>query len=98
MRDKGLTRTTEEVMKDHLEKVFSDVANEISRQRQKWGIQDHHPQMWMNILMEEVGEASQAMMEAHFRGGNKGDYQKELVQVAAVAISAIENYWRGNKP
>ena len=83
---------------DKLEKVFSDVANEVSRQRNKWGIQDHHPQMWLNILMEEVGESSKAMMEAHFRKGNKGDYYKEMIQVAAVAISACENYWRGSKP
>lgn len=74
------------------------VANELQRQRDKWGIQDRHPQMWMNILMEEVGEASKAMMEAHFRGGNPDDYVEEMVQVAAVAMVAIDNYFRGNKP
>lgn len=77
--------------------ILLDVIDELTEQIKKWGIQNHDPQMWMNILMEEVGEASQAMMEHHFRKENPERYREELVQVAAVAIAAIENYDRSRR-
>jgi len=77
-----------------IDNIKLDVDIELDRQRRKWGLQDHDPQMWMNILMVEVGEASKAMMEAVFRGAKKHSYRDEMVQVAAVAISAIENFDR----
>lgn len=76
------------------EVTISSVREELAHQLNKWGVQNHHPQMWMNILMEEVGEASQAMMEAHFRDGKESNYRDELIQVAAVAISAVECFDR----
>jgi len=67
---------------------------ELQRQYKKWGVQNHNETMWMNILMEEVGEASRALMEACFRSGDWNKYRDELIQVAAVALSAIENFDR----
>jgi len=39
------------------------VVTERVRQDIKWGEQNHNPFVWMNILMEEVGEASKAILE-----------------------------------
>lgn len=79
--------------------VMADVVNERSRQNEKWGVQDHNPIEWMAILSEEVGEAAKEAVDYHFGAGGFSDldkkelllkYRTEMVQVAAVAIQAIE--------
>lgn len=72
--------------------VLRDVARERQRQDEKWGPQDHHPAWWMAILMEEVGEAAQEVLGLQFGDAAKahGDLRKELLHVAAVAVSAVE--------
>ena len=45
----------------------------------------------MVILTEEVGEVARAIYEADDPGAGE-DYRAELVQVAAVAVAAIESY------
>lgn len=72
--------------------VLRDVARERQRQDEKWGPQNHHPAWWMSILMEEVGEAAQEVLGIQFGDAAKahGDLRKELLHVAAVAVSAIE--------
>jgi NTP pyrophosphatase (non-canonical NTP hydrolase) len=60
------------------------VSKEIHRQQEKWGIQNHDPMTWLAILTEEVGEVAKAVLE-----GNSDEYRKELIQVAAVCISAL---------
>jgi NTP pyrophosphatase (non-canonical NTP hydrolase) len=88
-------------------KTFSALQALIAeRQRQdaKWGEQNHEPQFWMGILMEEVGELAQAVNETVFDNGEKerakGGYvnmRAEAVQVAAVAVAFVEmldrRYW-----
>jgi NTP pyrophosphatase (non-canonical NTP hydrolase) len=66
-------------------------AVEIERQRQnnKWGVQNHAPDRWLVILQEEIGEAAKAVLE---RDGDA--YVKEMEQVAAVAVAAVESYLR----
>ena len=85
-----------------LDRVISDVCCELKRQREKWGEQNHAPEWWLAILGEEVGEANKAALEAHFNSyypqAKHGDYRKELVQVAAVAISMIECFDRNGDP
>ena len=86
------------------ESVYN-VALEIGEERQKqdarWGEQDHTPVEWMCILTEEVGEAakdangfqwakSQIDLDA-----SAENLRCELIQVAAVAIAAIECLDRG---
>jgi len=78
--------------------VINDIRNEVNNQTEKWGKQSHHPEKWMNILMKEVGEASEAVLEAYpFKIKLKTKlywlrkYRQELVQVAAVAYSAIKS-------
>ena len=81
--------------------AVTDVHAELSFQDHKWGsMRDHHPAEWLMILGEEVGECNKAALEQHFIPADnkfkphKRDFQEfrnELVQVAAVAIAAIES-------
>lgn len=69
-----------------------DVSDERDRQDDKWGPQTHHPIEWLSILSEEVGEAAQAANQCNWHPEPRWFHQlrAELVQVAAVAVAAIE--------
>lgn len=71
--------------------ILQAVANERIRQDTKWGVQNHPPFAWISILIEEVGEVANAALE-----GRGFDYRDELIQVAAVAVAAVESLDRGN--
>ena len=73
-----------------MEEILIEVRKERQRQDDKWGVQNHHPFIWLSILAEEVGEANTAVLEAEFDGQSLDHYRGELVQVAASAIAAIE--------
>lgn len=76
-----------------------DAWTERRRQDKRWGQQDHAPAFWMLILGEEFGEAQKAALEASWGGGASwADYRAELVQVAAVALAAIESFDRNGPP
>jgi len=64
-------------------KALGDILSERKAQDDKWGYVENDPTTWASILMEEVGEMCQDINQ-----GN--DYQEELVQVAAVAMSWLE--------
>ena len=72
--------------------VVRDALEEVGRQLKKWGVQDHTPVEWVSILSEETGEAAREAND-HDLGGmdTLEKYRMEMVQVAAVALSAIEN-------
>ena len=83
---------------------MKNILNEISKERdaqdEKWGIQTHHPEKWMVILMEEVGEAAAECREAYpfiskipknTKNVLLNKYRKEMIQVAAVAVAAVES-------
>lgn len=69
--------------------VLDDVLFERRKQVSKWGQQDHDEDRWMVILMEEVGEVARAIFD-----DDPANYREELVQVAAVAVAAIEAFDR----
>jgi len=73
--------------------VFQDVAAERARQDAEWGTTGHTPEVWLAILTEEVGEVAREVLGLRFGEAAKchGDLRTELVQVAAVAVSAIES-------
>lgn len=66
--------------------VLRDVSRERTSQDQKWGEQNHTLLYWLGILGEEYGEVCKAVIE-HL---SVDDVREELVQVAAVAVAAIE--------
>lgn len=80
------------------------ILAECERQNYKFGEQNHHPEKWAVILGEEYGEVCRAILDAGFAQGEIGGlqdyrlqlqkYRDELVQVAAVAISALESLER----
>ena len=75
------------------------IRHERVNQEAKWGIQNHAPIEWLAILMEEVGEVSREALEYHFHKFYKADgqlerYEKELIQVAAVALAMLESLSR----
>lgn len=72
-----------------LSAAVRDVLGERDVQDVKWGEQNHTPATWNLILGEEVGEACKAALEQE-----PNDYRFEMVQVAAVAIAAIESHDR----
>ena len=76
------------------DRVMIDINEERHRQDKTWGEQNHDPFAWLAILGEEYGEACKAALEACFDGyeitGNYSDYRIELIEVAAVAVAAIE--------
>jgi hypothetical protein len=75
-------------MKIHQKEVLAEVIAERDRQDRLWGIQDHKPGKWLAILGEEFGESCRAVLEMNPK------YREELIQVAAVAIAAVESFDR----
>ena len=69
--------------------IYERIRNERAEQDLKWGVQNHTPFKWLTILEEEVGEACKAALE-----DNGNEYEKELIQVAAVAVAAIESLYQ----
>lgn len=70
-------------------KLLNEICSERENQDRKWGQQNHHPERWLSILVEEVGEASKEICEYN---GKK--YREEMIQVAAVALSMLECFDR----
>lgn len=65
--------------------IWEAIQAERRRQDEKFGVQDHSPEKWLAILVEEVGEVAQAILQ-----GTVEDYREEVVQVAAVAVAILE--------
>lgn len=59
-----------------------------------WGQQDHHPAKWMEILVEELGEAAKARLEADDPA--LVAVLDEWTQVAAVAVAAVASMLRSS--
>lgn len=76
---------------DNCVPVLMQVLDERIKQERKWGPQNHDPLKWNAILGEEFGEVSKAILEK-----DMNNYREELIQVAAVAIAAIESLDRAN--
>lgn len=68
------------------------VIKERDRQEEKWGEQNHTPLIYQAILMEEVGETTQAALDEHFSygEGKASGLFEEAVQQAAVALAIVE--------
>ena len=78
--------------------VLEMVSDERAKQNEKWGEQNHHPLTYLAILGEEVGEANQAAVQAHFENRAWTDYAEELIHVAAVAVAMVESFYRTHVP
>jgi NTP pyrophosphatase (non-canonical NTP hydrolase) len=84
------------------DKALLRVLTERLHQEGKWGEQNHDPFIYLTILMEEVGELSEAALEAFTEpGDNPGanltrqsaaycHMREEAVHTAAVALALLE--------
>lgn len=70
------------------ERTLAEVAAERGRQDELWGEQNYDPYMWLAILVEEVGEVGEALND---KAATVEEYREELIQVAAVAVAAVES-------
>lgn len=80
-----------------MRQVQKDVLHERIRQNHKWGMQRHPMAYWLVILMEEVGEAAQAVQREHGQGKetDAANLYEELIHTAAVALAAAEQVREG---
>ena len=89
-------------MNDSLEniriQVLSDINAERDRQDKLWGTQRHNMGDWLKILIEEVGEVSQAMQigDVCYKKSDANDLYKELIQVSAVSAAIAEQVKDGS--
>ena len=70
--------------------AIKDILEERRGQDRVWGQQNHSPEIWLSILMEEVGELSQEMLNRRFDNSATPNLQVEMMQVAAVAVAMLE--------
>ncbi len=72
--------------------VLASVMHERLQQDEKWGVQNHSDLAWLAVLAEEFGEAAQVVVESSVPPDARPspNLERELVQVAAVAIAWIE--------
>lgn len=79
--------------------ALTPIISERHRQDAKWSKQYHDPVYWAGILTEELGEVAKEAIEiapCAARGdrtipASLARYRAELIQLAAVAIAAIEH-------
>lgn len=71
------------------EAVMARVVAERGRQDAKFGLQNNSRDRWIVIEAEEFGEAARALCENDITA-----YEKEMIEVAAVAVAAVENSMR----
>jgi len=87
----------------YTKQILFEVAEERKRQDKKWGEQNHKPIEWCAILGEEVGEVNKCVVESKwaidqdYEREQLQEYRKELIQVAAVAVSMIESLERNQR-
>jgi len=84
-------------MNPHQETALDSVLTERQRQNAKRGEQNHTLGNWGLILMEEVGEWSEAALHTQFGGPKADELRTEAVQVAAVALQIVEWLDRNNE-
>lgn len=65
--------------------VLDAVIMEMDLQLRKWGVQNHRPEKWIAIALEELGETAKAWLE-----NKPEDYRREILQVAAVCVHAVD--------
>lgn len=77
--------------------ALESVLAERQRQDMKWGVQDHHPDRWLRILTEEIGEWCGEVDRLEQKSYNvRKLVRAELVQIVAVGLAMLECWDRGN--
>ena len=74
--------------------ILELIQGERDRIRAKRGVQDLEPERYLSVLVEEVGEAAQAINDWREEKGHIKNAMEEMVQVCAVAIDMCERLTR----
>ena len=75
------------------------VRDELKRQKDKWGVQDHNATMWATIIGEQYGEMCKEVNEFMFTPTPEIEVKmfEEAVQTAAYCIAMCGNMLRNSK-
>jgi NTP pyrophosphatase (non-canonical NTP hydrolase) len=73
-----------------IDRVLKAVKRQREKQIEKWGTQDHSPEMWYAILGEEFGEVGKEIAEGRIKPFDKAAYRKECLHTAAVALAMVQ--------
>jgi NTP pyrophosphatase (non-canonical NTP hydrolase) len=84
------------------QQIIEEILKERKRQDEKFGEQNRNSLEWLAILIEEVGELSRSIVDKEilkfsFSRENRDlihSYRDEMIQIAAVALNAIECFDR----
>lgn len=76
-----------------MQSILTEIKKERERQDLKFGAQPRSlkPIVYLAILMEELGEVARSIIE-----GDSDNYRVESIQLAAVAVAAVEDFDTGN--
>lgn len=74
-----------------IDPVLKEVKRKREEQLEKWGTQNHKPEMWYAILGEEFGEVGKEIAEGRIKPFNNAKYRKECLHTAAVALAMVQN-------
>jgi NTP pyrophosphatase (non-canonical NTP hydrolase) len=75
----------------NFERVMGQIKQERERQNEKWGDQDHTDEMWLAILLEEVGEVAKELVQTREKGSSDAYLiKKELIHAVAVGVQWLE--------
>ena len=76
--------------------IYRDIKSEVNRAKILHENKDYTPVDWLPVLMSEVGEVADEIADMRATGEPlKPNYRTELIQVAAVAIRAVQDYDKG---
>lgn len=76
-----------------MQSILTEVKEERKKQDLRFGSQPRSlkPIVYLTVLTEELGEVARSIIE-----GDSDNYRLELIQLAAVAVAAVEDFDRGN--
>lgn len=83
--------------KEHLLKIRNLIMLEVNKQQNQWGKENLAPHEWLGLIMEEVGEMSEAVNETYLPNATKPklggikNIKNEALQSAALIIRFLES-------
>lgn len=81
--------------------VTKDVWDEMERQVEQWGEQNHHPAYWLAIAGKQIGQLGAAVLDREWAADPEAGTAKvrhEAMQGAAVLMSLMMCIDRGQMP
>lgn len=88
-------------------RALVEVLRERAAQDERWGVSDHDPDLWLTILLKQIGHYSGATLDLPGDASAATLDQRALlrnraVQIAAVALAMVEcavrdTWWRGER-